>query len=408
VSGPENLFLAGDPAQSVELGINFRFDEVRSVMYHLGGEGVIKRPELLHQNFRSHSGILDVAGKVLGLLFEAFPNAAKKLPPDAGVFRGPMPMIAVPPAPKSSKSSKSSNGREVLESVLSKNDRLVVLTPDDAVGRLDSISETLSNSVLGIVDAKGLEFPEAAIVDFFLTLDKEQHSGWKDLLSGRGPPPEGWKPEMEGSLKLLYTGITRCCHTLFFFETEFSEVGDKFLRWLCDDVAKGTRLDLGVVQGMHMTQDEWRVRGIDFALRAEAEDQEDEPPAKVLQWLDKAADALMRCGNADLLAKVEVHRRSLATRVQFALSRAHEEPAKRAANLNARQTASLIEGTCALAAELVAQGLVREALRAFAALQEILDLGCKGGRTAAALRRANAVHCLRAMRRAEAIEAHRL
>ena len=412
VCGPSNLFLAGDPAQSVELGVNFRFDEVRSVIYHLGGGGggveKMQHPEVLHQNFRSHSGILDVAAKVLGLLFVAFPSAAKRLPPDTGVFCGPVPMVSVPPPPKSRASVSMLDGHKVLESLLGKNDRLVVLMPDDSIGRLTGIKESFSNSVLGVVDAKGLEFPDVGLVDFFCSLPREQHAGWKDLLSGRGPGSGGWKPEMEGRLKLLYTGITRCCHRLYFVETEWSEVGDKFMRWLCDDVGKGMRLDLDLVQGMHMTSDEWRVRGIDFALKAEAKDQDNEPPAKVLEWVDKAADALKRSGSAALVAKIDVHRRSLRHREHLARRRTEGEPSKRAANVNAREISQLIEETSALAAELVAQGLIRDALHTCSELQDFLDMGSKGGRTAAVLRRASAAFGLLAMRRAEAIEARRL
>ena len=36
--GPGDLFLAGDPAQSVVEGVEFRFEEIRSVGYHLYGE----------------------------------------------------------------------------------------------------------------------------------------------------------------------------------------------------------------------------------------------------------------------------------------------------------------------------------------------------------------------------------
>ncbi len=52
------LFLAGDPAQSVEEGVDFRFEDVRSVFYELTGRAPT-RPLTLTLNFRSHTGIQD-------------------------------------------------------------------------------------------------------------------------------------------------------------------------------------------------------------------------------------------------------------------------------------------------------------------------------------------------------------
>lgn len=61
------LFLAGDPAQSVVEGVEFRFEEVRSVPYHLfpGDKRFIpEKPLTVTRNFRSHAGILKIAGEV--------------------------------------------------------------------------------------------------------------------------------------------------------------------------------------------------------------------------------------------------------------------------------------------------------------------------------------------------------
>jgi ATP-dependent exoDNAse (exonuclease V) beta subunit len=84
------LFLAGDPAQSVEEGVDFRFDDVRSVFHELTGRAPAK-PLTLTLNFRSHTGILDAAGVLLEWLFEYFPGSCKKLPQDDGLCRGPRP-----------------------------------------------------------------------------------------------------------------------------------------------------------------------------------------------------------------------------------------------------------------------------------------------------------------------------
>jgi superfamily I DNA/RNA helicase len=87
-----DLFLAGDPAQSVVEGSDFRFEDIRTVAHFLfqnektGKKGIPEKPMKLNVNFRSHSGILNVASGVLDLLFSAFPGSAKELPRDKGLF----------------------------------------------------------------------------------------------------------------------------------------------------------------------------------------------------------------------------------------------------------------------------------------------------------------------------------
>lgn len=86
------LFFAGDTAQSIAYGVEFRFEEVRSCVYHLTkGKQKLDRVERLSRNFRSHDGILRVANKVLDVLFEAFPNMTDVMHADTGLAVGPRP-----------------------------------------------------------------------------------------------------------------------------------------------------------------------------------------------------------------------------------------------------------------------------------------------------------------------------
>ena len=84
------LFLAGDPAQAVVEGVDFRFEEIREVVHRLsGGCESIAKPMKLERNFRSHSSILNVAAVVLDKMFDAFPESAVLLTRDVGLFQGP-------------------------------------------------------------------------------------------------------------------------------------------------------------------------------------------------------------------------------------------------------------------------------------------------------------------------------
>lgn len=129
--GGGDLFLAGDTAQSVEKGIGFRFEEVKRVFYELGKgpSGVPSSPLSVHVNFRSHSGVLEVAAAVLKMLHDAFPGAANKLEGDVGLFKGPRPCIL-------SRKEEKFLGREALLDILKKNPSLVVLSPDENVPEL--------------------------------------------------------------------------------------------------------------------------------------------------------------------------------------------------------------------------------------------------------------------------------
>lgn len=91
-SDPNNLMLAGDTAQSITVGVGFRFTEVRQIFYNSFG-GIEPKLLSLHHNHRSHSGILQLAASVVELLYFFFSDSLDKLPPDFGLFPGPKPVI---------------------------------------------------------------------------------------------------------------------------------------------------------------------------------------------------------------------------------------------------------------------------------------------------------------------------
>ena len=221
--GPGDLFLAGDPAQSVVEGVEFRFEEIRSVGYHLYGEDcrhlIPEKPKTVHVNFRSHCGILNVAAAILSCLFNAFPDSAKQLKEDRGLFQGPRPGVF----------HKVEIPR--LAELVSKRNGIVVLTHDRNVTKW---SRALGDYplVYGIREAKGLEFQEVILVDFFCDIPASLQKLWRDLLLGRDVSDIICRPEIEGQLKLLYTAATRCIQRLYFAETASSLAGDAFVRWI--------------------------------------------------------------------------------------------------------------------------------------------------------------------------------
>lgn len=300
LSGPGQLFLAGDPAQSVVEGVEFRFEEIRSVGYHVAGperqDLIPQKPKTVTVNFRSHSGVLDTAAAVLQRMFDSFPDSAKQLAKDRGLFTGPRPGVFSHVQPERLK-----------QLVLEKLNGVVLLTHDSSVSYW---KEKLGGYqlVYGIRAAKGLEFKKVIILDFFGELPREIQKPWRDLLLGRAVD----KPELEGQLKLLYTAVTRCIEQLFFAETSRSIAGDAFVRWMTTKSVRSTALatkqNVDDVEAMVMTQDEWIANGLESAELAEANEMDlDES----ISFVEKALFCFQQGKEVALAQKARTHRISL-------------------------------------------------------------------------------------------------
>lgn len=94
---PNNLMLAGDTAQSIAVGVGFRFTDVRQIFYESFG-GVKPTLCMLTENYRSHAGVLKLAAAVVELLYHFFSDSLDRLPPDFGLFPGPKPVIMEVPS----------------------------------------------------------------------------------------------------------------------------------------------------------------------------------------------------------------------------------------------------------------------------------------------------------------------
>ena len=218
LSGPNNLFLAGDPAQNVTKGVEFRFEEIRSVGYYIAGNtintnidnknnindnhnlnhkynAIPQKPKIVTKNFRSHAGILNVAAAILSQMFSVFPDSAKQLGKDDGLFQGPRPGIfhKVKAATISALLNEKMRGFRVLT-----HDENVQECIDNKLGGYEL--------VYGIRKTKGLEFKNVIVLDFFSSISIELQKPWREMLLGRFDHDFHMDhPEIEGQLKLLYT-----------------------------------------------------------------------------------------------------------------------------------------------------------------------------------------------------------
>jgi superfamily I DNA/RNA helicase len=309
LSGPGDLFLAGDTAQNVVEGVEFRFEDIRSVGYFLFGSErrhlIPEKPKIVSVNFRSHSGVLNVAAGLLDRLFSIFPDSAKQLKEDRGLFLGPRPGVF--------ENVEASRLKELVERVKG----LVFLTHDSQVAQW---KRALGDYplVYGIREAKGLEFQSVVIVDFFGAQPSVLQKAWRSVLLDRDTHNiRSSYPEIEGQLKLLYTAVTRCIASLFFAETSPTISSRAFVRWLLekreDREALATKQNVHDVEKMKCTPDEWRSLGIDNAVLAESTDD----PTSAVDSLDRALYCFEQLGDANLCEMARSNRES--TRFRFKL-----------------------------------------------------------------------------------------
>ena len=140
------------------------------------------------------------------------------------------------------------------------NERIVVLCRDEHEWEIkEEFGNTIKNTIIGIRAAKGLEFTEVMLFNFFSSgsCSKDQKS-WKKLLqSAHSSVSVGAPRHLECELKLLYTGITRCCERLVFAETQ-PGASFEFFRFLksldLGEALKMSSLDsLGKTQNPNLT-----------------------------------------------------------------------------------------------------------------------------------------------------------
>ena len=170
---PNGVFLTGDTAQSVMRGISFRFQDLRSLFFYLNesykavgvqAEVLVPRIMPLIYNYRSHRGILNLASSVVSMLQEYFPESFDKLAKDQGQLDGPKPVLLGSCSQSDLAIILRGNRRKTTTIEFGAHQAILVAS-NDARERLP---EELSHGlVLTIYEAKGLEFDDVLVYNFF-------------------------------------------------------------------------------------------------------------------------------------------------------------------------------------------------------------------------------------------------
>ena len=171
---PNDLFFTGDTAQSIMRGIAFRFSDLKSLFYHASKSAqvethreLVRVPDRLYQlihNYRSHAGILGLASSVVDLLLNFFPESFDRLEKDQGLFDGPKPVILESCSLPDLAMILRGNRRQTSRIEFGAH-QVVLVASDEA---RESLPDELKHGlVMTIYEAKGLEFDDVLIYNFF-------------------------------------------------------------------------------------------------------------------------------------------------------------------------------------------------------------------------------------------------
>jgi hypothetical protein len=372
---PNDLVLAGDTAQNINRGVGFRFADIKTLFHQadislqqqLKSEQ--KNENSLHRiqdpmwlelrfNYRSHSGILNVAAAVCELLYHFFKGSLDRLPADTGLFDGPKPVLL------------NLNTVDELVLLLLGNQRtttqiefgaqqVVLVRNEDA---REALPEDLrAGLVMTVFEAKGLEFDDVILYNFFADSpaekewicvngynDEEQEvdgdgsnktsgSGmlhevaWSELEGHQSQPSKEAESEVATStsakssshrkrefnteadrllnseLKHLYTAVTRPRVNLWIFDEHKERRGPMFRfmkrRGLCEMIDD---LDNATEEGVELfaktsTAEDWLKQGRYFLQKRSSVDDKKAALAIAVKCFKKAADKNEDC-SADALA----------------------------------------------------------------------------------------------------------
>jgi hypothetical protein len=203
---PNGFFLTGDTAQTIARGLSFRFSDLRSV-FHLAaqssttGANAPKEIYKLVNNYRTHSGVLNLANAAVELIEHHFPLAIDKLEHDKGLFEGPKPRIM-------GKSRFEDLCLLLLGSNLTSGEiefgaqQVIIVRTEDSKRQLPEELKC-SGLVCTVMESKGLEFDDVLLRNFFT--DSETDGEWRAITKycQDRPPDQASEHSLHEMLALL-------------------------------------------------------------------------------------------------------------------------------------------------------------------------------------------------------------
>ncbi|KAH9658796.1 UvrD-like helicase ATP-binding domain-containing protein [Citrus sinensis] len=289
----EGFVFSGDTAQTIARGIDFRFQDIRSLFYkkfvlesrntrNVGRQekGQLSNIFNLSQNFRTHAGVLNLAQSVIELLYRFFPHSVDILKPETSLIYGEPPVLLESRDDENAVIKIFGNSGDAGGNMVGFGAEQVILVRDDCVRKEISNYVGKQALVLTILESKGLEFQDVLLYDFFGSSPiknqwrvvyeymKEQ-ALFDSTLPGSFPSFNEAKHNLLCSeLKQLYVAITRTRQRLWIWENmeEFSK--PMFDYWKKRLLVQVRQLDDSLAQEMQVASslEEWKLRGIKILI----------------------------------------------------------------------------------------------------------------------------------------------
>ncbi|KAL6843850.1 hypothetical protein ACP4OV_026421 [Aristida adscensionis] len=285
----EGFVFAGDTAQTIAKGVEFRFEDIRSLFYtsflseieqcnqgtKLGKQVRITDTFQLSQNFRTHCGILRMAQSIMSLLYYFFPSCVDKLNPETGLVYGEAPVLLESGNDENAIMTIFGESRSEHSNQHGFGAEQVILVRDDAAKKqvMDLVGKQAL--VLTIVECKGLEFQDVLLYNFFSS--SPLRNKWRvlyDYMENKNVialSEEGSHPDFDrnkhyllcSELKQLYVAITRTRQRLWICENKDDYCRPMFDYWKKLCIVEVRLLDTSLIQAMQTgsSADDWRLRG---------------------------------------------------------------------------------------------------------------------------------------------------
>ncbi|KAL2892242.1 TPR and ankyrin repeat-containing protein 1 [Bienertia sinuspersici] len=277
----EGFVFAGDTAQTIARGVNFRFQDIKCLFYKefLHGrknKGIISPILHLSQNFRTHVGVLNLAHSVIELIYHFFPKTIDILNPETSLLCGELPILLDCGIHEDAITKIFQDKGSFGEGVIRFGAEQVIMVRDDYAREKIANSIGRHAIVLTIFESKGLEFEDVLLYNFF----------------GSSPLKDQWRliyefmekklcllnselyPSFTNArhnilcheLKQLYVAITRTRQRLWIYEASDDFSSPMLDYWKRLNLVQVKKLDDSYARTMQAESslEDWRRQGIKF------------------------------------------------------------------------------------------------------------------------------------------------
>ncbi|KAL4454345.1 hypothetical protein ABPG74_012302 [Tetrahymena malaccensis] len=158
-----NVFFSGDSTQNIARGVGFKFSDLKTLYEKIQpykGQSEIQAHHLTI-NFRSHRSILQLSNSVIDLIYNLFPTTLDVMPRETSELEGIRPIVLV----DADQNFLFNILKGQSENLDFGSNQAIIVRDEESKQKLPSI---LKHAIcLTIFEAKGLEFEDVILYDFF-------------------------------------------------------------------------------------------------------------------------------------------------------------------------------------------------------------------------------------------------